>query len=94
LDRRLGGPQRCRSLAFLFILNVSIARHLVLTEQESLFSAVYNSSHEVEVILRLMVSQLVCLGIEYSCGTCDQILLPVGMLLSEIWGLVSVGCPL
>jgi hypothetical protein len=28
------------------------------------------------------------------CGTCDLILLPVGMLLSEIWGLVSVGRPL
>jgi hypothetical protein len=26
-------------------------------------------------------SQSVCLGIEYPCGTCDQILLPVGMLL-------------
>jgi hypothetical protein len=36
----------------------------------------------------------VSLGIEHSCGTCDQILLPVGMLLSEICGLVSVGRPL
>jgi hypothetical protein len=40
------------------------------------------------------VSQTVCLGIEHPCGTCDQILLPVGMLLSEICGLVSVGRPL
>jgi hypothetical protein len=32
--------------------------------------------------------------IEHPCGTCDQILLPVGMLLSEICGLVSVGRPL
>jgi hypothetical protein len=47
-----------------------------------------------EITLRLTVSQSVCLGIEYPCGTCDQILLPVGMLLSEIWGLVSVGRPL
>jgi hypothetical protein len=39
-------------------------------------------------------SQSVCLGIEQPCRTCDQILLPVGMLLSEICGLVSVGCPL
>jgi hypothetical protein len=38
--------------------------------------------------------QSVCLGVEHSCGTCDQILLPVGMFLSEICGLVSVGCPL
>jgi hypothetical protein len=29
------------------------------------------------------VSQSVCLGIEHPCGTCDQILFPVGMLL---WG--------
>jgi predicted transporter len=40
------------------------------------------------------VSQSVCLGIEHPCGTCDQILLLVGMLLSEICGLVSVGRPL
>jgi hypothetical protein len=39
---------------------------------------------EVEVSLRLTVSQLICLGIEYSCETWDQILFPVGMLLSEI----------
>jgi hypothetical protein len=38
--------------------------------------------------------QLVCLGIEHPCGKSGQILLPVGMLLSEICGLVSVGRPL
>jgi hypothetical protein len=38
--------------------------------------------------------QSVCLGIEHPCGTCDQILFPVKMLLSEIYGLVSVGRPL
>jgi hypothetical protein len=38
--------------------------------------------------------QSVCLGIEHPCGTCDQILLPVWMLLYEIWGLVSVRRPL
>jgi hypothetical protein len=47
-----------------------------------------------EVNLRLTVSQSVCLGIEHPCGTCDLILLPVGMLLSEIyvlflWGSLS-----
>jgi hypothetical protein len=47
-----------------------------------------------EVTLRLTASQSVCLGIEHSYWTCDQILLPVGMLLSEICGLVSVGRPL
>jgi hypothetical protein len=46
------------------------------------------------VTLRLTVDQTVCLGIEHPCGTCDQILLPVGMLLSEICGLGSVGHPL
>jgi hypothetical protein len=38
--------------------------------------------------------QSVCLGIEYPCGTCDQILFPVGMLLSEICRLVFIGRPL
>jgi hypothetical protein len=47
-----------------------------------------------EVTLRLTVSLSVCLGIEHPCGTCDQILLSVGILLSEICGLVSVGRPL
>jgi hypothetical protein len=49
--------------------------------------------NEVEVTLRLTVSQSVsqsvCLGIEHPCGTCDQILFPVGML-SETCGLVSL----
>jgi hypothetical protein len=49
---------------------------------------------EVEVTLRLTVSQSVCLGIEHPRGTCDHILLPVGMLLSEICGLVSMERPL
>jgi hypothetical protein len=40
------------------------------------------------------VSQSVRLGIEHPRGTCDQTLLPVAMLLSEICGLVSVGRPL
>jgi hypothetical protein len=40
------------------------------------------------------VSMSVCLGVEHPCGTCDQILLHVGMLLSEICGLVSVRHPL
>jgi hypothetical protein len=42
---------------------------------------------EVEVTLRLTV----WLGVEHPCGTCNQILLPVGMLLSESCGFVSVG---
>jgi hypothetical protein len=37
------------------------------------------SQIEVGVTLRLTVSQPICLGIEYPCGTCDQILFPVGM---------------
>jgi hypothetical protein len=49
---------------------------------------------EVEVTLRLTVSQSVCLGIEYPCGTHDKILFPFRMLLSEICGLVSMGHPL
>jgi hypothetical protein len=49
---------------------------------------------KVEVTLQLTVSQSVCLGIEHPCGTCDQILLPVGRLLSESCCFVSVGRPL
>jgi hypothetical protein len=49
---------------------------------------------EVEASLRLTFSQSICLGIEYPCGTSDQILLPVEMLLTEICVLVSVGRPL
>jgi hypothetical protein len=55
------------------------------------------NSHKLrwgEITLRLMVSQSVCLGIEHPCGTCDQIFLPVGTLLFEICGTVSVGRPL
>jgi hypothetical protein len=47
----------------------------------------------VKVTLRLPVGQSVCLGIELPCGTCDQILFLVGMLLSEIYGLISVVRP-
>jgi hypothetical protein len=36
------------------------------------------------------VSQSVCLGIEYPYGNCDQKLFPIGMLLSEICGIVSI----
>jgi hypothetical protein len=46
---------------------------------------------KVEVTLRLTVIMSVCQGIEHACGICDQILFPVGMLLSEICHLVSVG---
>jgi hypothetical protein len=45
-----------------------------------------------EVTLRLMVNQYVL--IQHPRGTCDQVLLPVGMLLPEICGLLSVGRPL
>jgi hypothetical protein len=48
---------------------------------------------EVEVTLRLAVIQSVFLGIEHPCGTCDQILLPVRVLLSQICRLISVRRP-
>jgi hypothetical protein len=44
-----------------------------------------------EVTLWLTVSQSGCLDSEHPCGNCDQRVLPVGMLLSEICFLVSVG---
>jgi hypothetical protein len=40
------------------------------------------------------VSQWVCLGTEHPCGAYDHILLPVGRLLSEGCGILSVGRPL
>jgi hypothetical protein len=45
---------------------------------------------QVQVTLLLTVIQSVYLAIEHPCGTWDQILLPVGVLLSEICGLISV----
>jgi hypothetical protein len=45
---------------------------------------------EVEVTSRLTV----CLAIEQHCGTCDQILFDVGMLLSKICDLVSTRRPI
>jgi hypothetical protein len=48
---------------------------------------------EVEIKVEVY-RQSVSLGIEHPCGTCDQILFPVGMLLSEIWVNVSVRRPL
>jgi hypothetical protein len=39
---------------------------------------------------RLIFRLTVCLGIEHPCGTCDQILLPVGMLLSSFCGAPSL----
>jgi hypothetical protein len=44
---------------------------------------------EVEVTLRLTVSQSVCLGTEHPWGTYDQILLPDGMLLSTICSVIT-----
>jgi hypothetical protein len=46
---------------------------------------------EVEVTLWLTVIQSICLGVHSE--TCDMILLPVGRLLSERCGLVSMGHP-
>jgi hypothetical protein len=61
-----------------------------------------NSSKSQRKWLRLQGSrsyfttngQSVCLGVEHPCGTCEQILLLVGMLLAEICGFASVGSPL
>jgi hypothetical protein len=50
---------------------------------------------EVEVTLRLTVSQTVSMSwYRAPLWDLDQILLPVGMLLSQICGLVSVVYPL
>jgi hypothetical protein len=67
---------------------------LLLPKSKSRYNWLRRSKSNVEGTLRLTVSQSVCLGIKHPCGTYDQILLPVRMLLSEICGLVSVGRPL
>jgi hypothetical protein len=74
---------------------VSMGR-LLWREDGSAVCSVITLEVEVEVrsSLRLTVSRSVCLGIEYPCGTSNQILFPVGMLLSEICGLLSMGRPL
>jgi hypothetical protein len=65
---------------------------------DDITSNVADFATKFEVTLRLTVSQPICLGIEYPCGTCDQILFPVRMLLSEICGLQfavqSLNCPI
>jgi hypothetical protein len=74
-------------ITYYFVrFNNNIHKYNVLGRANRVFS-------EVEVTLRLTVGQSVCLAIEHPCGTCYKILLPVGMLLSEICGLVSVGRP-
>jgi hypothetical protein len=53
------------------------------------------TSYEVEVTLRLTVSQSVSMfRCRANSGTCDQMLLPVGRLLSETCSIVYVGRPL
>jgi hypothetical protein len=68
----LNGPSRAEPLTILYCL---IWYSPNLESRES----------KVEVTLRLTgsqsIGQSVCFGIEYPCGTCIQILLPVGMLL-------------
>jgi hypothetical protein len=65
-----------------------------MTIEGRVWDEIHDNLVEVEITLRLTVSQSVCLGIEHPCETCDQILFPVGMLLSEIFGIVSIGRPL
>jgi hypothetical protein len=72
-------------------LNNSLLSHLRLPQFGVPSSLLYPPE---SVTLRLTVIQTVCLDIRHPCGTCDQILLPVGMLLSEISSLISVGRPL
>jgi hypothetical protein len=62
-------------------------------EDGSTICSVITLWSKVEVTLRLTVCQSVCLGVEHPCGTYEQTLLPVGMLLSGSCCLVSVGRP-
>jgi hypothetical protein len=71
-------------------LRLTVGQHVLVSSTLVRLATRCYFLSKVEVTLRLTV----CLGIEYPCGTCDQILLPVGMLLSEICGLISTEHPL
>jgi hypothetical protein len=75
-----------------------VKRSLLCSEKANAFPLIRtlnNTSPKSKSNSKLLYGwQSVCLGIEYPCGTCDQILFPVGMLLFEICGLVSMGHPL
>jgi hypothetical protein len=94
-----------RKIAVFFVLGRPLCREdgsiicneicqLQRTLNHILLSHLTEVEVKVEVTLRLRVSQSVCLRSEHPCGTCDQILLPVGVLLSEICGLIFVRRPL
>jgi hypothetical protein len=90
---------RCRLQRELSVHRVFGEYHLCTScimwgRERNLVALLLAYTLEEDVALRMTISQTVCIGIEYPYGTCDQILLPVGMLLSEICGLVSVGRPL
>jgi hypothetical protein len=62
----------------------TVSKLHINTTKQAVFFTLLETEVEIEVTLRLTDSQSACLGIEHPCGTCDQILLPVGVLLSEI----------
>jgi hypothetical protein len=75
-----------RTVSLRYSASANIRRH-----QPSHVQDKTNNNVEIEFALRLSVGQSLCLGIDLPCGTFD---LPVGRLLSEIYGPVSVGRPL
>jgi hypothetical protein len=70
--------------------NIRQAEQLLASQGSIGFMELFHVT-KVEVTLRLTVSMPRCRA---HSRPCDQILLPVGMLLSEICGLFSVGRPL
>jgi hypothetical protein len=81
---------------FQSVVIYQYVRFMCFTVQQCIYKASSSSSpkSKVEVTLRLTVIQSAFLGIEHPCGTCDQILFPVGMLMSGfailfLWGALS-----
>jgi hypothetical protein len=72
---------------------VSVGRPLWRKAGYVLFKCRLSVEVEIEVTLRLKVIQSVSLGIEHPCETCNQVLFPVGVLLSKIYSLISVRRP-
>jgi hypothetical protein len=90
IPQEQGGPVTTPGAGFPF-------RHLLDSQgyDGGILTSLHTGNLEVrsskfEVTLRLTISQ----SVEHTCGTCDRILLPIDMLLSKIFGFLSVGCSL
>jgi hypothetical protein len=77
--------------ALLSVRLMLVLNRLLLNREYVLINAL---KIRVKVTSRLSVSQSVCLGVEYTLWTFEQVLLPFKVFGSGICCPVSVGCPL